>query len=318
MNKNTWLYAIAGGVFSALLLFAGFYNPVLAASLSNFCHIPLFMVALGLSHTGAMIGTIAGTLFMLIGLQSGQAIAAGGAFLYLFLCGIPSIVIGYFTLLSRDVMGRTQWYPIGQVLVWLVAASFAIYTTFFLAASQPDNGWTSQLQEEIVKYLSAQMPPENQLPIEDLQAIVSSIVPYVPGIVVCLFLMTIVVNAVVAQWILVRLKKNQRPMPLMSELDLPNWSPIVVAALGLIAAFMDGNPQTWAINMLIICFIPLLLSGLSVIHTLVLDSPIRMVWLAATYALIIISPFIGMIPVFLIAAAGLAEQWIELRKRKLN
>ncbi len=315
MDKQNWTYAIAGGVFSALLLFVGFYNPLLAATVSNLCHIPLFMVALGLSHTGAMLGTLAGTLLMMFIVKIDGASSAGGAMLFLFLCGIPSIVIGYFTLLSRDVMGRTEWYPIGQVLVWLVAASFAIYTTYFLAASQPGNEWTVQLQDKIVQYLSSQMPPDQQMPLEDLQAFVSSILQYLPGVVVSVFLLTVVVNAIIAQWLLVRMGKHQRPMPLMSELDLPDWTPMVVAALGVVAFLTNGIWQVWSINMLVICLIPLVLAGLSVIHTLAARSPARLVWLTIVYGVVLFSPFIAMLPLFLLAAVGLAEQWLELRKR---
>ncbi|TAH32813.1 MAG: DUF2232 domain-containing protein [Alphaproteobacteria bacterium] len=315
MDKQNWIYAIAGGVLSALLLYVGFHNPLLAATVSNLCHIPLFMVALALSHTGAMLGTVAGTLLMLFLVKVEGVFSAGGAMLFLFLCGIPSIVIGHFSLLSRDVMGRTEWYPIGNVLVWLVAASFAIYTTFFLAASQPGNEWTVQLQDEIVKYMSSQMPPDQQLALEDLQALVSSILQYLPGVVVSIFLLTVVVNALIAEWLLVRMGKQQRPMPLMHELDLPDWTPMVVAGIGLIVFLASGNWQIWAINMLVICLIPLLLAGLSVIHTLVLKSPMRMVWLVIVYGIVLFSPFLAMMPLFLIAAIGLAEQWLELRKR---
>jgi hypothetical protein len=314
IDKQNWLYAVAGGVFSALMVLAGFYNPVVAATITNFCHVPLFMVALALGQSGAVLGSLAGTALLLLTAKiSGLS---GGALFYLFLVAMPSVVIGYFALLSRPVMGRIEWYPIGQVLSWLVAAVFAIYTTFYLAASNPDSPWTMELQNQIVNYVSAQLPPEQQLPIEVLQSIVASILPYFPGLIISLFLSAIVINGLIAQWILIRCNRHQRPMPQMADLDLPNFTPIVVAALGLVAAFASNWWQVWAINLLIIMVIPLLLAGLSVVHLLVRASPSRLMWLSITYIALIFSALIYFIPVFFIAAIGLAEQWLELRKKQ--
>ncbi len=317
-TKNNWTYAVFGGVASAALLLAGFFSPVFALTLSNMCLVPLLMVALTQSHVGAMIGTISGAVFMFVLMHFDANLNTGIAMLFLFLVGVPAIVIGHFALLSRDVMGRTEWYPIGQVLVWLVAASFALYTTFYLATNSPDNNWTTELQNEIVKYLSAQLPPEQQLPVEELQSFVASLLPYLPGIIVGLLIITVVVNAIVAQWVLAKMKLNYRPTPSMADLDLPNWTPILIAVLGLIAAFAGGFFSVWAVNMLFICVVPLGLAGLSVIHLLVAQSPLKILWLGLVYIAVVLSGTLAFLPILLLSCLGLAEQWLELRKRALR
>lgn len=315
MDKNSWIWGAIGGAISALLVIGGLTNPAPSTSLTFFslCHIPLFMASLALGINAAVFGALTGLLLMIALSQPGAGV------FFVFLVIVPSVLLAYFGLLSRNARNKVEWFPVGEILVWLVGAAFAVYATVFLTMKAPDNQWTVQMRQELtasVNEMNAQLPPESQMSVDLVEQSVVPLIPFIPGILVSLCLLIVVVNAIIAQGLLTAMKKNHRPTPKMSELYLPQWTPMLVAVLGLLAAFGPARWHILSLNLLLICVVPLLLAGLAVIHARLENSPSRALGLVVTYALLFFSPLVLFIPILIVVAIGLAEQWIQLRHRQ--
>ncbi len=320
-RTTAWLPLSLAGITSAALLWLGTINPTLAISIGNFVHVPLFMAALAAGHIGALFASIAGvgTLLLLPFIQ-GEALNSGLPLVFLVMVGLPGLVLGYFALLSRtDARGHIDWYPLGMILAWLTVGMLAVYTTLTFAALQSGGEWIANLQAEIVTMISQHMPPENALPIEDLQAIVADILPYIPGAVMAFMLLSMVVNAIIAQWLLFKSGNAKRPLPKMSELALPKATAPAVAVLGLLAAFLPAETAWyfWSLNALVLLTVPLLLAGLAVIHASLERKPMGGLWLVVVYAALVFSPLLAFLPLLLLALLGLAEQWLGWREKAL-
>jgi hypothetical protein len=118
------LIAAGAGVVSALLYLSVVLGQPSAMLLAYLAQLPLFAVWLGM---GGMAGvTATGSATLVVGLLGG-AIAGG---LFLLVSGVPVIVVGRKALLSRtDPDGKTEWYPLGLLVSWLVgmgAGSFVV------------------------------------------------------------------------------------------------------------------------------------------------------------------------------------------------
>lgn len=315
--RHNLQFVIVCGALSALMAFTGLWGDAVGLTLYSFCQVPLFMVALSLGLQSTLVGGLIGVV--LLGAISVIAVHAQLSFsvaiAYMAGVGFPALVIGYFATLNRDnAKGDVEWYPVGSILAWLTAGAAALLTSLSLGGFGTEGSEVfSQLRNAVILSLSLQegmeLPP-------NFDQILASILPLVPGIAGAMWLLMVATNAIIAQFVLVKMRKNQRPMPRMAEIELPHFTPIVVAIFALLAAFGEGVWQNWGINMLIVLSVPLLMAGLAVIHALIEKSPNRFLWLVIIYAIVfILSPFLGLVPLLLIAALGLAEQWLNLRKR---
>lgn len=307
------------GLASAMLIWAGTQNPALAISVGNFVHVPLFMAALGLGHRGAAGSALMGALglFALSFLSQSNA-STGLPLVFLIFVGLPGVILGYTALLSRvNAAGQRVWYPLGNIVCWWLGLLAGVYTALLAGAQFFTGDFFVRLQSEIAALILQQMPPEAAMPPEQLQAMVGDVLPYLPGVIMAFVLLTLVVNAIIAQWLLLRMERAQRPMPQMAEISLtPNLS---WAVLGLIACVLflsaDNIAQVWAVNVLALLSTALMLAGLAWVHAKVAPSPQRMLILAGVYAALVASPLIAFLPVVLLAGLGLSDHWLRGRNK---
>jgi hypothetical protein len=319
LTQNQILWAAVGGLLAAMLLWMGSVNPLLAMSFSNFAHIPLFMVALGLTPLATLLGVIAGaTALVIVPFALGGDSGSGLTLVYLLAIAAPALLIGHFALLFRNnSLGEKVFYPLGRILLWLCLCAGLIYSAGFWSSS--DGSWAAQIQAEVIKLLQQQMPPDAEIPPQELAELVGTVLPYLPGAALAMVALTIIVNAVIAQWILHARQLAVRPMPQMADIDLPHFMPLLVAGLAVLAAFSPiQDLGTWASNFLMILLVPLLLAGLSVLHAVLAKNPQRMIWLLLIYSALILSPAVLFLPVLVIAVLGLGEQWIEAKTKFLS
>jgi hypothetical protein len=120
----------------------------------------------------------------------------------------------------------------------------------------------------------------------------------------------IIVNAALAQALLVRLRRNLRPSPAMTEIDLPNWM-LPALAICVLGAFMPGYAGFIGGNLTLIFFIGYALAGLGVIHALLARLPNRSGLLGVTYVFMFLFGW----PLIIAALLGVAEPWLKLRRR---
>ena len=317
MSKET-LFAVGAGVFSAFAATAFINQAPGAMMLVYLADLPLFLAGFAFGPQSAAISGAAG--FMISGMLGG-GLSAG---IFGLLQALPVWLVVRQMLLQRPAImaapggtgtarpdeGNVEWYPAGDMVCWLTMLVAAIMLVATVAGLSGDHGSLSALiSDNLDRMLQAMAPdwgPAQRTRMVDLM------VPMFPGAIGISWLVMTIFNAVMAQNILVKMKKAIRPTPAFVDLQLPQWIswPLVAAcALALLGA---GETEYTGRNLAMILSLPLFLLGLAVVHTWArgVKSGSWMV-LVAFYLVLILSGWATL----LVAGIGLIELWSGLRHR---
>jgi hypothetical protein len=303
MSKNI-LIALGAGAVSAIA-FPAFFSGIPGGLLfAYFAPLPLMMAGLGL---GPAAGAIAGI--------SGVAVSAlaGGfmlAEIYAGLFALPGLMVPQAALINTpNREGRSLlWYPLGNIVCALaIFAGLAIVgLTFYLSGGE--NSVVEIISMELSRNLSLMLP---SLAEDQRSLMVASFAPHFLGIVGISWVFMIIVNGVVAQGILEKMGRSLRPKPRFSTLELPDyisWALVGAAVLGLIGS---GEIEYLGENLAAVLSLPFFLLGLATVHTFAGKTTFPMVFLIGIYLFLIVFDMAKLA----LAAVGLAEQWIGLRRR---
>ena len=215
MKRGTVL-ALLAGLASALPLLVTMVAPggllfVLLAPL------PLFLAGLSMG-TGAAV--VAGaTLAVVMGLLGGLVTAAG----CLFTLAVPVVVLVRQALLSRPAPdGGTEWYPTGQLAVWLAGIGVALLPFSALMLSGGE-GLQATMETEIARTLAQILPAAQE---SEIARVAGSTAPLALGMGLGGWLMLLAVNGILAQGVLGRYGRALRPAPDIADLILPGWLPL--------------------------------------------------------------------------------------------
>jgi hypothetical protein len=291
MSKAS-LFALAGGVVSALLYLLLTTGSPGGLVLAYFSQTPLFLVGLGLGLAPAAIACGVA----MVGLAAATELATAG--LFLVLTALPALYIVRQGLLSRRTAnGGTEWYPPGLIL-----GGLTIYGLALLAAVAIWFG--GALEEVSLSYLTRLA----QLSGGTLGPQAQALARYIPGAVLVSGLLMTVVNAALAQGALVRMGHARRPSPAWRTAAVPLWLAPVLA-LAAVTAFAPDEIGTIGANAAVIAALPFMLVGLAVLHTVSQRWPARGLALGLVYATTVILGW----PAIVVAALGIVDQWLPLR-----
>ncbi|WP_158044527.1 DUF2232 domain-containing protein [Skermanella pratensis] len=303
---NALLMAIGGGVLSALLYLsvtAGGLGTVILAYLGP---LPLLMVGLGLGLRPFVIAVtvailaVAGFGGPLFGLSYGLA------------NGIVVAVIVRQALLARAAPdGTLEWYPPGLLLVVLTGLGLVGLALAALLTLGDPGG----LEGSVRQFLSlafgdaAAGTAEAEEPLGDL---IDGFAQVFPGMVVVSWLTMAIINAALAQGVLMRFGRNLRPAMRVAEVELPNWTPILLAVAGVLALLGgEGQLGYLGLNAAIVLLVPFFFAGLAVVHAFAGGRQARTLLLMVFYFFLLVSGW----PIAMVVGLGVIEQWAGLRRR---
>ncbi|UEM05251.1 DUF2232 domain-containing protein [Skermanella rosea] len=303
---NALLMAIGGGVLSALLYLsvtAGGLGTVILAYLGP---LPLLMVGLGL---GLRSFLIAGTVAVLVVAGFGGPLFGLS---YGLANGIVVAVIVRQALLARTAPdGTLEWYPPGLLLVVLTGLGLS----GLLLAALLTLGDPGGLEGSVRQFLSiafgdaAAGTAGAEEPLTDL---VDGFAQVFPGMVIVSWLTMAIINAALAQGVLMRFGRNLRPAMRVAEVELPNWTPMLLAAAGVLALIGgEGQLGYLAVNAAIVLLVPFFFAGLAVVHAFAGGRQARTLLLAVFYFFLLVSGW----PIAMVVGLGVIEQWAGLRRR---
>ena len=299
-----WLLAIAGGAASVLIYSLSGALPG-GLIFAYFTALPLYLVGLSL---GPAAGATAGVVATVgIWLPGGGVIAM----VFLVVTAMPAMVFVRQALKSRnDAHGNEVWYPAGNMVLTLCILGALIYSGIAVWLSIRPEGF-----EESVRSFTVMMA-ETILaePAADLRDVfVAKIAPILPGFVVASWLIMNVINAALAQSVLVRFHHNYRPSPEIASMELPYWLPLAAVTAGATAMglLLPGSLGYFGTNLATILLIPFFFIGLAVAHTWCRNKPAGPFLIIMIYVLLIIFDRL----IIFVAALGLIEQWVGLRRR---
>lgn len=297
------LAATGAGLISAVLhmsLLTGSFGAIILAYLAQ---LPLFLIGLWMGFAGAGIAALAALLALA---------AAGGlifALVYLVVNAVPAIAMTYLAQLNRTAAdGSTEFLPPGMLIACLVGAASAGFMLLLILLSGTTEGAEGTLRSFVETGLRQFAVAANDP--DAFAAAVTAVARILPGVVAASWMAMVLVNAVLAQGLLARFGHNLRPSPKMAEIDLPGWmqGALVIAAIG---AFLPGTAGFVGGNLVLIFTFAYTLAGLGVAHAIIARWPNRNLLLVAVYAFIFMFGW----PAVLVALLGLAEPWLNLRRR---
>ncbi|MCD6075687.1 MAG: uncharacterized protein K0Q70_2570, partial [Rhodospirillales bacterium] len=211
--------ALGAGILSALLL-VGSLTGAGGLLLANFAPLPLFLVGF---MSGARSVVLAGaaasvTLLFVGGIET--AAFYGGTTL------IPAWIIVYHGLSHRFTAGgATDWYSTGEIVCRLTAliAIFIVVTSLAVSGVQGgiENSISSFVETiitQIVKMMALDLNSEG------IDVLVDRMAMLFPAVTTLSWLIMMIVNATLAQALLVKWGKAQRPSPRYRSIEVPEWA----------------------------------------------------------------------------------------------
>ncbi len=298
-----WLLAIGGGAASVLiysLATAGSFGGLVFA---YFAAVPLYLVGFGLGLTaGAMAGVTATISMLYPGALTGSA-------MFFFVTALPAVILIRQSLLSRDDTGEGHvWYPAGLIVVTISLLGAGIYTLAAVWLTLQPEGFEGTARTFMETMAASITTPDAA---ENREYIVSKLTPILPGFIAASWFVMTVINAALAQALLVRFERNIRPSPDIVSMEFPGWFPVAAAAAALIGLLLPGTLGFYGTNLAIILIVPFFFMGLAVVHALCRRKSAGPFLLITFYGMLI---FFGWL-VVIVAALGLIEQWVGLRRR---
>ncbi|MGQ9370770.1 DUF2232 domain-containing protein [Azospirillum sp. ST 5-10] len=298
--------ALAGGVASALLYVSVLSGGFGALILVYLAPLPLFVAGLWL---GASVTALAGaTGAALVLVATGSLVAMLG---YAASGVAPALFVVRQALLARPAAGPSgdalEWYPPGLLLMGLTGLGLAaFFVAVLLASGEP--GGLETLVRELVRGMAAQFAPEGEpAPSAEDFAFASAM----PGVVAISWLLMTIVNATLAQGLLMRFGRNRRPPMRLVDLELPTWTAALFAAAILGAMALPGLAGFVALNVALILSLPFAFAGLSVVHVFAARQRSRTAFLVGFYLFLFLFGW----PMIAMVGLGVIEQWMGLRRR---
>jgi hypothetical protein len=299
-----WLISIGAGVISALLYLSVVLGVPSAMLLAYLAQLPLFAVALGMGGIASLTAT--GSAALVVASLGG--VLAGG--LFLVVTGLPVLVIGGKALLGRqDAEGKTEWYPLGLLVGWLVGIGAGVFTLVGIGLALGTEGMEISVRSFLGEALSTLLAGMEEA---ERTRLLDTIAPWFPAALVMSWLFMVAINAALAQGVLARFGRNLRPSPELADIELPSFLTVALGAAGLAAALGPDGLGFLGRNLFLILLVPFFFVGLGVVHSVARKFSSRKPFiLVAAYAAMFVLGW----PVVLVAGLGLFDQWLGLRRR---
>jgi len=322
MSKATGLVLLYG-LASALPLLIAFSVPngVLFMLLVP---LPLFLSGLSMGLAAVTLSTATACLALSLMIAAAAMRMSGslalaladGAGMFIgtgITLGVPIIVLVRQALFNRTAQdGSVEWYPAGLLVTWLTGAglfllAFTLVSLLWFASGPSLEAiFASQLSDALRLVLPT---------VEDahLQEAAAAAARYGLGIGLDSWLMVIAANGILAQGVLGRFGRNLRPAPDITQLDLPTWLGLALAAAVLVAWLAPGDVGFLALSLAIVLVVPFFFAGLAVVHAACRHRGSRAIMLIIFYLILVLFFW----PATLVAGLGLLDQTIGLRRRLL-
>lgn len=298
--RKELIFALAAGTLSGLLHSlpaGGGFGTLIIALLAP---LPLFAAGLSAGLSGALVAGAAG-----IALSAVMADDIMRVVVFTGVLALPIAVLTRQALLQRTEAGVAEWYPPGALLAWLAGMGVLVAAAFMALLAYFDK--TDELRDFLAKTL-AQFPQYDEAA---AVAVADIMAPLVPGMVGGSWMLSMMLNGVLAQGLLVGFRRNLRPSPKIGAIELPR--PLVVLWLvALAATLLPGAASHVGLTILVVLGLPLFMQGLSVLHAMAARASTPVLLLVVIYVMLVMF-YVGMIP--LLALVGVIEHWVKIRAR---
>lgn len=289
--------SILGGLFSATLALLPLLVLPNLIVFSYLVPLPFFLLGLGVGLR-PLLG--AGLLATALVLLFEGPLPTAEFFLFSFLG--PVFLVHRALLNHKKSSGEVVWYSpsfllrdftIFSGIVMIVALGVYLY-------------WAKDgnLYALSKNFLSA-FDPQGQ--VKNGEALLMKLLPFLPGLFAFSWMVMMLLNAAIAQGILVRIKANLRPTPSFRALQIPK-SFLIAMGLSLVLSVVGvGTLELLGKNGALLLAFPFFLSGLGIIHFLLQKTSFAKIGLTIFYCVLIFFLW----PALLVVLLGMLKPWIE-------
>ncbi len=306
MPTNVFILALAAGLVSAVVFASATTGAVLLrVILFLLTPLSLYLTELGLGPIAAAIAAITATAGVLL---IANPIAAE---VYAVSTALPAVVCTRLAMLSRDVDGEQEWYPIGRVAVAaaIFASAFAMLALILMGGNiETLTKLLRTVVETFVKNELSEIPGAPELGPAEIDEITRSTLFSLPWALGILAMGTILLNLWLAGRITLASGRLKRPWPDLMAFSMPPTATFTLL-IAIALSFVGGLAGLLAAGVAAPFTLAFALVGLALIHSLTRGSPWRTFILTALYVGILFVPHIGL----LLAIAGLAETVFHYR-----
>ena len=288
------------------LLTGGLYLSVMGGPafilLQYLTQLPLFLVGLSLGFVPALVSS---------GVALVIAVVTDATLGLVFFIGYigPTLLVTRRALLNRPVKGRErEWYPPGRLLAEVTIYVLMIFALGVIWFSNQDGGLAGVIERSLTELLSVLGTEVAQSTSESL----GSYLFIVPGLMGVSWVIMIVLNGALAQWLLSRSGRNLRPSPTFGEINLPTWLSYMLGMSALLAFWGEGVLAFAGGSMVMILMTPYFFQGVGVVHQWSRRSASSTLILVAFYLLIVVLQW----PILLVVGLGVADQWVHFRRHR--
>lgn len=295
MSKQL-LTAIGAGAASVMIALPMINGSSFGLMLYYVAALPLYLAGLALGPTAGFIAAVSSVV--LAGVLGGTVLAGVFGLSH----AVPAVMIMRRALMQapQPPAGTGEWYPVGRLLAGLSGIG-ALVILFAVV-------WAMQGATPLSEVISAGLTEfGDQSAFGDLP-LAEMLTPILPGMMAASWVTMAIVNAAIAQNILVKAGRNARPSPEYADLRLPeglNWA-IIAAALA--ALILPGEFGYAARNIVLVLAAPYFFAGLGACHRWARNRSHPTATLVVFYILLILFGW----PMLFVTGYGMLDQW---RKR---
>lgn len=287
---------LAGSLSAGLVVFPAFSPLPGLLFLSYFSCLPLFLIGLRIGLPSLYGACLLANILVFLG---GVPVEAGQFFIQTLLG--PLFLVNRALLHRKNSSGETTWYPSSELL-----KMFTLSLTVGVFIALGAYAYTLQGKvptEYIDKFVNLIDPQHQGL---EIRALLTKIFPLLPGFFVLSWGTMVLINASLAQGLLVRFNKNLRPSPSLQNLHAPLSFSIAFLSLIALSFVGGGYTELFAKNAACIFALPLFLVGLGMVHRWIYKTTHTTLALTFLYLLLLF-----FWPILIVIGLGTLKPWIE-------
>ncbi|WP_188610546.1 DUF2232 domain-containing protein [Chelatococcus reniformis] len=297
---------IGCGLVSALLFGVMTTGTPLGVLLSYFAPLPIFIAAVGWPHRTGLLAACVGIAVSTVAIRWSAGLAYGVSL------GLPAWWLGYLAMLGRPMPdGKSEWYPTGRLLLWIVAIAAVVTILVPLAQGSSLAAYREAMRRILDAALRGEAGADVPLNLPEgvsQDDVIAVIVAAIPIISAMFFVPIQAFNLWLAGKVVALSGRLARPWPQVSDTLMPRFAlALLVAGVGL-ALLGDGLVSFVAQALCGALAAAFALQGLGALHALTRDKPARPAILGGVYLLLAILN-VWMLP--LLALGGAVDTLLQ-------
>jgi hypothetical protein len=300
-----FLIALAAGCAAALMFVSVVSGALMSLVLFYLAPLPLMVAALGWGSATALVGGLASCL--------GIGLIFGPTYMIVFAVtvALPAWWLGRLAMLARPDAATAappslHWYPAGRLVLWIAAFAALTTTAALLSLGSTANDITDVLKRGLARVFGA-----DGAAAPDTDNLVTVLVMIAPAAATMVTMAALTLNFWLAARITQTSGRLMRPRPALNMIAFPQLT-LAVLAIAALLCLSGGLLALFAQIVTTALIVAYAFAGFAVLHTLTQTRSMRGLWLAGSYALVVVFGW----PLVAIALLGIADAIFGFRNRK--